>query len=180
MFPQIFLVMGPPGTGKTTQAQTLAQNLGSPHLNTGDLLYYAAQGNDPAAQDIKKAMEKGEMVDEKITEQLVEKYLYEHENSEHIVVDGFPRTLEQAQMIKFPITKIFYLKVGDVTVKERLSKRERHDDTPELIEKRLKVYHEETEPILDFYRQKGILEEIDGDRTVEEVARDIEKKASSS
>ena len=158
------VIIGPPGSGKTTQAQLLADSLGAPHLNTGDLMYFASQGADETARAVKESMEKGQMVDDEIAEKLIKQYFEDHKDSKNIVIDGYPRTIAQAEAQIFPIDRVYYIKVGDEESAKRLSSRGRADDSGVVINERLKVYHEETEPILEFYREKGILEEINGER----------------
>jgi adenylate kinase len=104
---------------------------------------------------------------------LVEEHLKQKEHKKGVIIDGFPRSLWQAKNFSFPIDKVVYLKVSDKVNKERLLKRGRGDDKPELIDKRLKIYHQETEPILAYYRQQGLLLEIDGERPVEVIFKDI-------
>lgn len=167
------VVVGQVGSGKSTQAQLLADRLGLPLLNVGDLLYYASQESTERARKIKKIMESGGMVDDKTTLQLVEEHLRGEEHGRGTVIDGFPRTLNQAQKFSIPIAKVFNIKVSDQTSTDRLLARGRSDDTTEVIKNRLKIYHEETEPIIAFYNKLGILEEVDGERSVEEITQDI-------
>lgn len=168
-----FLVMGPVGSGKSTQAELLAEKLGVPLLNVGDLLYFKSKENTPLGKSIKAKMEAGEIVDDKITHQIVEEHLQGKSHRKGFVLDGYPRTLKQAEMLEVPLDKVFYLIVSDKENARRLLSRGRKDDTPELIIKRLAIYHQETEPILDFFRQKGILEEFDGERPIEEIHQEI-------
>lgn len=167
------IVVGQVGSGKSTQAQLLADHLGLPRLNVGDLLYYASQEKTERAIEIKKIMESGGMVDDETTLQLVEEHLRGEEHKAGTVIDGFPRTLPQAQKFSLPIDKVFNIKISDQTSTTRLLSRGRSDDTDEVIKNRLKVYHEETEPIVAFYKNLGVLEEVDGERSVEEIAQDI-------
>ena len=167
------LIMGPAGSGKSTQADLLAKELNVPHLNAGDVLYFASLEEANEAVLIREAMEKGELVDSAITLRLLERYFQDPAHRKGVVADGFPRTLHEAQELKIPVDKVFHITVSDEEIKKRLEARARFDDTPEAIETRLQIYHEETEPVLEHYRSLGILEEIDGERSIEEIARDI-------
>lgn len=169
--------MGPAGSGKSTQAELLSYELNLPHMNVGDLLYYASLEDSNEAVLIREAMEKGELVESSTTLRLVERYLQDEARKDGVVIDGFPRSLHEAEELKVPIDKVFHITVSDETLKERLAKRARFDDTKEAIEKRLQIYHEETEPVLAHYRSLALLEEIDGERTVEEIASDIVSRA---
>lgn len=167
------LIMGPAGSGKTTQAELLANELHVPHLNAGDLLYFASLEDTNEAILIRDAMEKGELVDSAITLRLIERYFQDQSHKDGVVADGFPRTLHEAQELKIRVDKVFHILISDVEIKKRLQERARFDDTPEVIEKRLEVYHKETEPVLQHYRNMGILEEIDGERSIQDIAFDI-------
>ncbi|MDO8452146.1 MAG: nucleoside monophosphate kinase, partial [bacterium] len=118
----------------------------------------------------------GELVDSSVTLRLLEKYFQEHQDG--VVADGFPRTLHEAQELKVQIDKVFHITISDEVVKKRLQERKRFDDTPEAIEKRLQIYHEETEPVLEHYRTLNLLEEVDGERTISEIAADIVSRIS--
>ena len=170
------VIMGPVGSGKSTQAQLIARELGISTLNTGDLLYFKSKEDSDIGQLISSAMRAGEIVDEGLTLDLIEKHLREKEHQRGFILDGFPRTIWQAENLKIPINKAIYLATSDAVNTKRLLNRGRSDDTLMVIEKRLKVYHRETQPILSFYRKKGILIEINGERDVDEILDDILEK----
>lgn len=170
------LILGPVGSGKSTQAGHLAQHLGVPHLSVGDLLYYASQSDSAQAQAIKEKMEKGELVDHDTVVALVEEHLKQNEHLVGTVIDGFPRNIEEAEKFSLPLDKVIYLKVGDLETEKRLLARGRTDDTQDVIKRRIEIYHQETEPVLEYYRGKGILEDIDGEREIEVIAADIQSR----
>lgn len=165
--------MGPPGSGKSTQAELLAEGLGVPHLETGDLLYYLSREDSQRGREIKKIMETGSLLDDQLVLKSVREHLKNKQYRKGFVLDGAPRNLWQAEHFKTKLDKIFYLDVSDKENMKRLVKRGRKDDVPEVIKKRLKVYHQDTEPMLNYYRKKGILEEVDGERPVEVIHEDI-------
>jgi adenylate kinase len=171
---QNILILGPIGSGKSTQADLLSQHLGLPHLSGGDLLHYASEADTPEARDIKEKMLKGELVADDVTVRLIEEHLKGNEHKQGTIIDGFPRNVKEAQMFSLPIDKVIYITLPDEEIIKRLTSRGREDDTPEVIQNRLRVYHEETEPLLAFYRSNGNLAEIDGNRTIEDIAKDIQ------
>lgn len=170
------VVMGPAGSGKTTQAQLLADYLGVPHLNVGDLLYFYAKEESETGKRVKEAMESGELVEDDLTLRLVEEHLGQLEHKNGTVVDGFPRSLSQAEKLSISVDLVFYLRVSDDVTKERLLKRGRSDDTQDLINKRLEVYHRETEPILEYYRKNGVLACVDGEKDIQSIFQEIQQK----
>jgi len=167
------IVTGPPGSGKGTQAELMARELGISLFSAGDLLYYTGKEDTSRGRKIRELMDTGSLVEDKVVLQLVEEHLKGKEHQKGVVIDGFPRSLWQAQNFSFPVDKAIYLKVSDEVNKERLLKRGRKDDMPKIIDKRLKVYHRQTEPILDYYRQKGILMRIDGERPKKVIFEDL-------
>ncbi len=169
------LVLGPIGSGKSTQADLLAQQLAIPHLSGGDVLHYASESTDPKYKDIRKKMLSGELVDGDMVIELMEEHLKGKEHKKGTIIDGFPRNIEEAKKFSVLINKVVYITLPDAEVIKRLTIRGREDDTPEVIQNRIRIYHSETEPVLNFYREKGVLEEIDGNRSVEEVSLDIQK-----
>lgn len=170
------IVMGPVGSGKSTQAQLLAREFGVPLLNTGDLLYFRSMEESGLGREIKEKMEAGEIVNDELVSRLVEEHLQTKAYQAGFVLDGFPRSLNQAKKLAARIERVIYLRVSDKENTKRLLRRGRQDDTSQLIAKRLKIYHHQTKPMLAYYREKGILEEVDGERPVEVIFRDILKR----
>jgi len=175
-----YIVMGPQGSGKTTQARLLAQDLELPHFNVGDFLYYLSLEKSSVGRRIKKAMRGGLLVDEDLVLKLVTSQLQKEQYQKGFVLDGFPRRLSSAERFEVKINEVFYLRVSDEVNIKRLVKRGREDDTPVLIRKRLAIYHQQTEPVLAYYRRQGILAEIDGERPIEIIHQDIMKRIDSA
>lgn len=167
------VVMGPQGSGKTTQAELLAKKLDLPHLQTGKLYRQIAETPSPLGCQIKELISRGQLVPDVMHNQILKEELAKPKYKNGFVLDGSPRTLQQAKSLPFSPEKVFYLAVSDQENMKRLVKRGRSDDTPEVISERLRLYHEQTEPILTYYRERGILEEVDGERPIEEIFEDI-------
>jgi adenylate kinase len=171
------IILGPPGSGKSTQAELLEEELGIPHFQTGDLFYYLSQEDSPKGREIKKIMEGGGLIDDEFVLRTVEKQLKGEQYQKGFILDGTPRSVWQAENLKVKVDRVIYLKVSDEENIKRLVKRGRRDtDSPEVIKKRLRVYHRETEPILVYYRKQGILEEVDGERPINEIFQGILKR----
>lgn len=172
------IILGPVGSGKTTQARFLADFLGVPLLNAGDLLFFASQEDTDEARNIKKSMETGDLVDSNVMHKLLQDHLCQVEHKNGTLLDGHPRTLSEAEELDkiWQVDKVVYIKISDEEAIKRLTARGRGDDTPEIIKKRLEIYHKETEPVLEYYKQKGLLEEINGERTIEEISADIQSR----
>jgi adenylate kinase len=175
------LLLAPPGAGKGTQGELLAKERGVPHLATGDML----RGHVAEATDIgtraQAYMERGELVPDEIVNQLVGEAIAELDPQQGFVLDGFPRTLQQAQLAydwgqanNRTFNAVVSLTVPEPELVRRMlargEKDGRADDTEETVHRRQLVYEESTKPLLDFYRERGILTEVDGVGTVEEVA----------
>lgn len=169
------ILLGPAGSGKSTQAKLLSKELGIPTLSAGDLLYYSSLESTQVAQEIKEKMEKGELIDHEQMVKLLEEHLKQKEHGKGTIIDGFPRNVIEAKMFKVPIDLVVYIKVSDQEVTKRLKIRGRHDDTPEVIANRIRIYHQETEPVLDYYRSLGILQEINGEQSIQQIAAEIRK-----
>lgn len=173
--PYRILITGPQGSGKSTQAKILAKKLGIGLINAGALVRSFAEEDTPESREVREDMEKGILVDDRVTGRLVRQKVAEFDK-EGFVVDGYPRSLEQLSIFDPQFKEVFYLNISDEEAIKRLIPRGREDDTPEAITERLKVYHELTEPVLDHYRNLGILNEIDGRESIPEIALRIEKE----
>lgn len=169
------IVMGPAGSGKTTQAEFLAKHFNISHLDMGEFMRNIDVLSD-VGRMVKAFAEKGTLVPDDVTLKLLDEEIKKPAYKNGFVLNGTPRTLAQAQRLSFEPSSVVYLAVSDEENIKRLQLRGRADDTPELIKQRLKIYHQQTEPILAFYRQMGRLLEIDGERSVEVIAEDIVQK----
>lgn len=161
------LLIGPQGSGKSTQADLLAQHLGVPKISTGDIFRKLSQ--------VREILNAGKLVDDKITASIVEKKLKEEDYQNGFVMDGYPRNIHQVELFDPGFDKVTYLKVPRAELLRRLLARGRRDDTPESINTRLELYFEQTEPLLDYYKQKGILVEVDGMGEIQKVQDEIKK-----
>lgn len=172
------VVLGPQGSGKSTQAEFLSERLGLLILEVGGMLRQKAQEETEIGRKVKKAVERGELVDDQTTFLFLKEELAKPQYVQGVVLDGAPRTLKQARLLDgfLKIERVLYVYVPDEICVERLLKRGRADDTPELIKTRLGLYHQNTQPALEYYREKGILEEVDGTKTPDEVFGEILKK----
>lgn len=168
------LMVGPIGSGKSTQAKILSQELGLTLIQTGELVRKKSQEDSEEGRQVRETMEKGSLVSDEIMAQLLKEELAK-DHAQSVLLDSYPRRLSQLDVYDPGIDKVVYLRLPDAVLEERLLARKRVDDKPEIIENRLKVYHEETEPLLDFYEKQGKLITIDGVGTLEEVTKRIEE-----
>jgi len=204
----IVVFLGPPGAGKGTQAQRLAEEKGFIHISTGDLLREAVKNGTPLGLKAKEYMERGELVPDDLIVAMIKEKL---PKGGKVILDGFPRTVNQARALEKMLEetgerleKVILFEVPDEVVVERLSGRridpktgkvyhvkynpppegveviQRDDDREEVVRKRLKVYREQTQPLVDYYRQKGILEVVDASQPPGEVYRQLLTKLGLS
>jgi adenylate kinase len=179
------LVLGPQGAGKGTQAKRIAGEYGVPHVSTGDMFRAAIAAGTPLGRKVKPILDAGELVPDELTVALIRERLGEPDAAEGFVLDGFPRNLAQADAldemlgtIGRSLDAILFFDLPDRVATERLLNRareeQRPDDTPEVIARRLAIYHAETEPIVEHYRATGKLVPLHAGRTVDEVWSEIE------
>lgn len=164
------LLIGPQGSGKSTQADLIADHLKIPKITVGDIFRKLAQQANDQGKRIRGVLEQGQLVDDVTTSQTVKERLDQSDCQNGFVLDGYPRTLEQARIFDPGFNKVFYLKLDREKVLERLLKRGRDDDTEELIKTRLNLYYNQTQPLLDYYENMGDLVEINGEGSIEEVS----------
>jgi adenylate kinase len=205
------IFLGPPGAGKGTQAQRLREDFHLPYIATGDMLREAVKNGSELGRKAKEYMDAGKLVpDELIIAMFVER-LQEGDTEDGFILDGFPRTIPQAealaeelQKLGRRITAVLLIDVPDDVLVERISGRrvcvkaghnyhvkydppkhdmvcdqdgsrliQRDDDKPEVVRERLKTYHEQTEPLIEYYDERGLLRRFDGTRSPDEVHRHI-------
>ena len=170
------VLLGAPGSGKGTQGPRLAERLGVPYLSTGQLLRAeAAAGSDLGAR-VAPYLEEGELVPDELTLKVVDRALAGRAAATGFVLDGFPRTLPQADRLG-NVDVVLHLALTDEVARERVAARDegRADDAdPEVIEHRLRVYHDQTAPLLDHYDQQEVLVTVDAARSPAEVAADLD------
>lgn len=169
------LMIGPQGSGKSTQAELLANYLNTPKISTGDIFRKIAEENSPEGERIREIQRSGKLVDDATTAEIVKKRLGEQDAQNGFILDGYPRNLAQRDLFDPQFDKVFYLNVPDEEVIKRLMNRGREDDTPESIKMRLNLYKDQTQPLLDYYKNLGILTEINGTGPVEEIQNEIQK-----
>jgi adenylate kinase len=172
------VLVGPPGAGKGTQAVRLAERLGVPHISTGDLFRANLSAMTPLGVEAKRYMDAGDLVPDEVTSGMVRSRLGEADASTGFILDGFPRTVPQADALDGMLDElgteldaVVEFAVADDVVVERLLGRGRSDDTEDVIRNRQKVYRDETAPLLDHYRAK--LVSVDAVGTVDEVAQRV-------
>lgn len=174
------ILIGIQGSGKSTQGNLLSAKLSIPYLSSGHIFREMAKEKTPLGRYIKETMNAGYLIPDDKTLEIVEEYLAHPEYVDGYILDGFPRTVPQAEKFENGIRAVFYLKVSDKEALWRLAGRDdegiREDNTLKAIMKRINQFHEKTEPVIDFYRKKGVLHEIDGEQPIEEIHAEILSK----
>jgi len=168
--------IGPPGAGKGTQAERLAEKYRIAHLSTGDMLRAARDARTEVGCEADKYMSAGQLVPDAIIIRIIQARLEEPDCQRGYLLDGFPRTITQAEALDemlaqrgTPLDVVLELDVPEDELFNRLAGRGRTDDTPEVIRQRLVAYREQTQPLLDYYGERGLLKTIDGLGTIEEI-----------
>jgi adenylate kinase len=180
------ILLGPPGAGKGTQAKVLVESYGIPQLSTGDILRSAIAAKTPMGLAAKEIMDRGDLVSDQIVNGIVSERLDAEDCQAGFILDGFPRTIPQAEALEGMLTEkgmkldavIEITADADVLVARvvnRSKESNRPDDNPDVIRNRLNVYREQTAPLVEFYRGKGLLKSVDGMLAVDEVTAAIRR-----
>jgi len=174
------IFIGLPGSGKGVQTQRLKEH-GYTHLSAGDILREFIKSNTPTALHLQTVMNKGKLISDELINQIVFDFCSNH--TDHaFLFDGFPRTLEQANVLEdspYPISNVFYLDISPETARERMITRNNEQgpradtDTEEKISLRIKEFFASTKPLIDYYEQQGLLRRIDGEQSKDDVAKQI-------
>ena len=205
------IMLGAPGAGKGTQAKRIAAKYGIPHISTGDIFRANIKNGTELGKKAKQYMDQGALVPDELTCDLVMDRIQQDDCKNGFVLDGFPRTIPQAEALDAALEKInekmdyaIDVDVPDENIVNRMSGRRaclncgatyhlisippkvegicdrcgseivlRDDDKPETVQKRLKVYHEQTQPLIDYYKNQGILKSVDGTQPMDEVFKAI-------
>ena len=180
------LLLGPQGAGKGTQGRLIAAEHGIPHVATGDMLRAAMAAGTELGRQVKPIYDAGQLVPDDLMIALIRERFGEEDARRGFVLDGFPRTMPQAEALEEMLREIgrdldvvFEFQLADAVGVERMLRRAaeegRADDTPEAIDERLRLYHLETEPLIEYFRVRGNLVGIHADRPVQEVFRELQE-----
>jgi adenylate kinase len=180
-----YILIGPQGAGKGTQAQLLCDDYDFVHISIGEIFRWHMTQHTKLAARIRRIMNEGRLVPDEIVEEVVRKRLAEHDWNYGFVLDGFPRTRSQAEYLfeGWNMDKAIYLDIPDEVVHDRVMKRvamgegggftKRADDNPESLKVRLQEYYAKTKPLLRLFDEKQLLLTVQADRSIEEIYADI-------
>jgi adenylate kinase len=180
------LLLGAPGSGKGTQGKLLAERLGLPKITTGDILRTAVAAGTPLGREAKKFMDAGSLVPDSVILSLIKEELAKPEGHQGAVLDGFPRTAAQAELVDRTLAersqRLNHILLLDVPEEElvrrmlaRATKEGRSDDSAEAIKTRLQVYQRDTAPLIAHYAERGIVHRVPGTGTVDQIATEIRR-----
>ncbi len=169
------VLIGIQGAGKSTQGNLLSEKLGLPYLSSGHIFREMAKEKTQLGRWLKETLNAGMLVPDDTTLEVVLTYLKKDEYKAGYILDGFPRTETQAEAFNGGVDKVFYIQVSDKEALWRISGRNdvREDETLQAIRKRIGLFHQHTEPVVDYYRSQNKLIDIDGEQSVEKVFTDI-------
>ena len=187
------ILFGPPGAGKGTQAQRIVDAHGLIQLSTGDMLRAAIAAGSELGLQAKSLMDEGKLVSDDVIIGMIANRMNDDDCKNGVILDGFPRTVAQAKALdvmfaagNIQLDQVIEIQVDEAALFARIENRAtetggaRSDDTAEVLDQRLKVYHQNTAPVLPYYRDKGQLNVVDGMQSIDEVAAQIESLLSAS
>ena len=179
------LLLAAPGGGKGTQGERLASHFGVQHISSGDVLRAAARADTPAGREVASYQKSGDLVPDQIVLALLIPVVVGAAERGGYILDGFPRTVPQAiqafdvaRQLDVTLDATVYLYVPEPVLMERLLARARADDSAEVIRHRLQVFTETTSPLIDYYRNRGILVEVDGNQAPESITAEVISRLS--
>lgn len=181
------IIFGPPGAGKGTQANLISEEYNIPHLSTGEIFRSAIKNETPLGKEVKSILDAGDLVPDEKVVALVEEELKNDKYDDGYILDGFPRTVPQAEAFDNILNKkgkaldaFLQLEVPEEELIDRILSRGegRSDDTPEKIKNRLEVYRKETQPVLNHYKKQDVVKKIDGVGSIDEIFDRIKETLS--
>ncbi len=178
------IIFGPPGAGKGTQAKKIQEHFNLPHLSTGNIFRENIKNETPLGKKVKSILDSGDLVPDQTVVDLVKDELSKPKYDDGVILDGFPRTVAQAKALDSfleekgeKIDSFLTLTVPEQELVDRILSRDegRSDDNPEKVKNRLSVYHNETAPVLNYYKEKDAVKEIEGVGSIDDIFDRIQK-----
>lgn len=185
-----WILLGPPGSGKGTQASRLAQRFGAAHLSTGDILRAEVTAGSELGRKAREYMDAGNLVPDQLILEMIRHRLRAIGRESGYILDGFPRNTAQADALGpmldelgMSLDRVVLVEVSDTEIQKRLVGRARiegrSDDSAEVIAHRLEVYRRQTAPLIEYYERRGLLTRINGERSIDEVFVELEQLAAA-